>query len=219
VSGRSTTQQRYLERAARAYHEQLWTSQGSSHDYVNDYLIEHAITRDMVAKYRLGVVAKPLDGDARFYGALVYPYCDRKGVSAIRFRLFDSNDKIGQHSGQKSRIYHTAAFFEAEDEIGIAEGEPDTIASSEHILPTVGIPGVKNYKDRWTSLFKDYTKVYIFAQGDQRGREFGEQMSDTIGWRARVINCPDREDVASLAAKGQVSLLTRLMSTSNDDGE
>lgn len=217
----SLTQTRYLERASRAYHDQFKTSDSQSRDSVIAYLGEHGITGEIAQKYRLGFVADPLPGDERFRGALVYPYLCRKapGVAAIRFRLFHGDSKIGQHKGQHSRIYNALALAGEYEEIGLVEGEPDTMAASEYILPTVGIPGVKNFKDRWLTHFKDFTRVHIFAQGDQRGREFGEKMADLLSWRANLIECPDGEDVASLAGKGQIDILKTVMSTSNQESE
>jgi DNA primase len=48
-------------------------------------------------------------------------------------------------------------------------------------------------------LFRDFTRVFIFADGDDPGRDFALSVADKIGWRARIVQCPDGEDVASLA--------------------
>jgi DNA primase len=182
-------------------------------------LRNHAIDFATSIKYMLGYVAEPLPGDERFQGMLSIPYLTPAGVRAIKFRsLSTEGAKYNQHNGQKGRLYNAPAYFEAGTEIGISEGEMDAIAASEHLnVPTLGVPGTQGWKSAWRHVLEDFTMVYIFGDGDQPGRAFADEMAELVGWRARIIQCPEGEDVSSMAAKGREGELLRLMSTSKGD--
>lgn len=220
MSKLSDTQKTYYESASRVYAGQFAKSSGSqSHASASGYLAEHGVTGVMARKYRLGLVADPLDGDERFRNAISIPYLGKGGVAAIRFRMFDGEAKMAVHKGQANRLYNTAAYFKADQVIGLAEGEIDALVATEVFgIPTLGVPGAKNWKDIWTPLLKDFTRVLIFADGDHAGKEAAELLAEHASWRARVIQCPPGEDVASMAAS-QPEVLARLISTSNPDSE
>lgn len=172
-------------------------------------------------KYQIGYVAEPLAGDERFAGALSIPYLTPSGPVSLKFRsLSSTGSKYLKASGDRNRLYNAAAYFDAATTIGLSEGEMDAIAATEHLgLPTLGVPGVEGWKEGWRSLLKDFTTVLIFGDGDQPGRNFAIDMSDLIGWRARIVQCPQDEDVSSLCAKSRASELLQLMSTRNEDEE
>jgi DNA primase len=130
---------------------------------------------------------------------------------SLKFRNVEpgARPKYGQHSGQKPRLYNAAAYFTAANIIGVSEGEIDAIAATEHLgVPTLGCPGATNWQEYWGPLFKDFTRVFIFADGDEPGRDFALAVSERIGWRARIVQCPDDEDVASLAAGNRLDSIT-----------
>lgn len=186
------------------------------------YLSDHAIDQAISIKYELGFVAEPLPGDERFRGMLSIPYLTPSGPVAIKFRaLTDSGAKYAQSQGQEGRLYNTAAYFEAGTTIGISEGEMDAIAATEHLgVPTLGVPGAKAWKDKWTILFKDFLQVFVFADGDAEDSEawqFPLTVAAAIGWRAKIIRCPQTEDVSSMCGQGRQGELLSLMSTSNLD--
>ena len=79
------------------------------------------------------------------------------------------------------------------------------------------MPGASNWLDIWTPIFRDFTHVFVFSDGDEPGRQWAARVSDVIGWRARVVQCPDGEDVASMAASGRADELLKSCSTSNLD--
>jgi DNA primase len=218
---------RYLDKASKAYHHQLQTRNGSLDDLngIRDYLISHGIFDKRIRdRYRLGVVGKPMTGDERFKGMLAIPYLSRAGVKAIKFRnLNGGKPKYAQHSGQSSRLYNVAAFFNAGDAIGIAEGEIDAICATERLnIPTMGIPGAEMWAANraiWTPIFKNFTTVYIFRDGDDAGRELADAVSSSLKWRARVIDPPDGEDVGSMIAAGRAQeLLDRMPRDEDEDG-
>jgi|SRR5215469_7002835 len=208
-----------------AYHLQLM-SRGPSGvpDTARAYLTDHCLNRqDILLKYRIGYVAEPLPGDGRFEGMLSVPYLTPSGsVAALKFRnLGEGGSKYAQHAGQKSRLFNTAAWFAADDAIGLAEGEVDAIVATEHLgLPTLGLPGATNWDARlWKPLFKDYRRVILFGDGDEAGRDMNDKIESEIGWRAMVVTCPPGEDVSSMARQGRLAELREQYegSTSNHD--
>lgn len=173
----------------------------------------------MAIKYRLGFVGKPLPGDERFASMISIPYLAPAGVQNLKFRAWaPGGRKYDQHSGQKGRLFNTGAYFSAGEILGVAEGEMDAMSATEHLgVPTLGVPGVNGWNDDWGILLKDFTVVFIFADGDEPGRDFALQMAERIGWRARVVQCPDGEDVSSMCATARATVLQALVTTSNEE--
>lgn len=209
-----------------AYHDQLVANARDSRlAGVRDYFSSHGISYTMTLKYQLGYVVDPLPGDYRFTGMLAIPYITRHGVKALKFRrIGQQGAKYDQHVGQKHRLYNTTALQEADNIIGITEGEIDAIAATELLgLPSVGVPGANGWNSRlWRPLFRDFQTVVIFADGDNAsnqfaGQDFAKQVAEDIGWRALIAQCPDGEDVSSMVAHGRADELKALYSTSNEE--
>jgi hypothetical protein len=200
-----------LGRAAQTYAAQLAEVMPAADRYgAISYLSDHAVSYAQARGYGLGLVADPLPGDTRFTGMLSIPYMTRAGVRAMKYRnlRYDGGTgiKYSAPTGQKPRLYNTAAYFAAGDVIGLAEGELDAIAATEHLrLPTMGIPGAEMWHNSsrvWGPVFADYRTVVLFADGDDAGRELAKDVAETIGWRLRVVDC-DGSDVSGLVAVGQ----------------
>jgi hypothetical protein len=223
-----------LARASAAYHEQLTAKANADHLAVKNgrtYLRKHGIESfDIAQRYQLGVVIDPLPGDEGFKGMLCYPYLTRHGVKALKFRnLGEGGPKNLVPEGQSLRLYNTNAYFDAGDVIGVAEGEPDTIAASEVLgVPTVGIPGVEAWtknKRIWAPLFKNFQRVLVFVQGDvlnpntglRPGEELGKNIAASLGWRVRLIKSPEGEDVSSMVAGGRADELIKQFGSDEDD--
>lgn len=186
---------------------------------VSDYLRKHGIFyRGIIDKYSLGVVLEPLEGDEQYQGMLSIPYMTPSGVRAIKFRNVTpgAKPKFAQELGQKTRLYNVQAYFDADDMIGLAEGEIDAIAATERLnIPTIGIPGAETWSGdnaiTWSTIFKDFRRVVVFADGDpvneQTGLRPGEEMAkrivNSLKWRAHVVACPEGEDVSSMVYAGR----------------
>lgn len=215
----SNALRKYLDRASATYHEQLRIN-GRSLAGATQYLADHGILEWRIAeKYMLGYVAEPLPGDEQFAGCISVPYLSPNGVTAMKYRsLGNDSRKYNGLRGQKTRLYNPAAYFEAGDVVGVTEGEVDAIAATERIgIPSVGVPGASNWLPIWTPLFRDFQHVLLFADGDEPGRAWAARASDEVGWRARIVQCPDGEDVSSMVASGRAEELQKLASTSNDE--
>lgn len=218
----SNSRKRYLAKASETYAAQLSELRPASDPNGGiRYLAEHGVDFAIAAKYQLGYVAQPLPGDERFTGMLAIPYLTPAGPRGLKFRALSAGSgKYAKHGGEKNRLYNAPAYWNAGTTIGLSEGEMDAIAASEHLgIPTLGVPGVEGWKKPWRQVFMDFTTVFIFGDGDQPGRDFAAEMCDIIGDRARIVQCPDFEDVSSMVAGGRSAELLALMSTSNEDDE
>lgn len=209
----SDSQKRYYTKASQAYHADLMTiSPGSDPAGVIGYFRSHSIDFGMASKYGLGYVATPLPGDERFAGRIAIPYWTPRGCVAMNFRAMgDVTPKYLKPHGQRAKIYNAPALLDAGATIGVAEGEIDAIAASEHLgIPTIGVAGVTNFEDRWVHLLMDFERVLLFADGDEPGDGFTKSLAEMIGWRARIVSCPAGEDVASMCAAGRSRELIQL---------
>lgn len=148
---------------------------------------------------------------------LAIPYLSPRGVKAMKFRrLGEEGPKYNSHHGQKPRLYNPAAFFAADNAIGLCEGEIDAIVATERLgCPTMGIPGSDTWSRMasvWSPVFKDFRTVYVFADGDDAGKRLASDVAETLGWRVRLVECDRGEDVASMVRAGYADKLKKLAS-------
>jgi len=225
--------ERYLERASQRYHRALLNPEDPGELLgVKDYLTEHAIfSAAIIAAYRLGAVVRPMPGDERFAGMMAIPYLTRNGVKALKFRNLGGHPKYAQRTGQSVRLYNTAAYFAADGVIGIAEGEVDAIVATERLgIPTIGVPGAemwKAHRDIWLPAFRNFQRVLMFTDGDainektglRPGEELGKAVAESLGWRVRIIDCPEGEDVSSMVAAGRGDELKAKFAEDDDEDD
>jgi DNA primase len=211
----SISQRRSLARASKAYHEQLMSLSASDPDGVIAYLRSRNLSYAVAQKYMLGVVQEPLNGDERFLGRLAIPYLSPAGCVGMTYRAInDDTPKYLRPHGQKTRLYNADAYFHATDAIGVAEGELDALCATEFLgVPTLGVPGASNWRSEWDHLFRDFSTVFIWQDGDEAGMAFGALVADKVGWRARIVQCEPGEDVNSMIVAGKDPLLRQLATT------
>lgn len=203
----------YLEQATRTYAEQLKSQKGNVG--LRAYLTERGIGEYEIArKYRLGYVETPLQGDEHFRGRLAIPYLTRSGPASIKFRrLGHHGAKYLYHPGQKVRLYNSEVANEADGVIGLCEGEIDAIVATERLgVPTMGVPGVEVWERMarvWSPIFKDFTRVWVFVDGDDAGKRLANDVAESLGWRARVVQCDSGEDLGSTVASGNGDALRK----------
>lgn len=221
-----SSQKRSLERRCRKYADQLAAVRpGNDAHGVLAYLKEHNVSYATAQRYRLGLVDSFVPGDDRFLGMLCIPYCTPSGIVAVKFRrLSGDGPKYDAPTGQKPRLYNAAAYFSAGGVIGLAEGELDAIAATEHVgIPTIGIPGASvwhSQRDVWGQVFKDFARVVLFADGDDAGKEMAKEIGGSLKDRLTVLQCDPGHDVCSTVAAGQTDELKRrlqLATTEEDD--
>lgn len=177
-------------------------------------MTEHGVGDYVVAaKYQLGYVADPLPGDERFTGMLAIPYIGPTfDCLAIKYRnIAGGKPKYSAPHGQKPRLFNSNAYFDSDAVVGVTEGEMDAIAATERMgIPSFGVPGVDTWtkmEQVWSPIFKDFLHVLVFAHGDEPGQRMAHEVAEAVGWRARIVQCPEGEDVASMIHAGRIEEL------------
>ena len=167
-----------------------------------DYLLSRGITREVARVARYGVVAEPEVGHEAFIGRLSIPYITKTGVVDIRFRSLNPavEPKYMGMTGVETRMYNVLDIERAGDWIGVCEGELDTITLSSCVgIPCVGVPGANSWKKHYTRLLADFERVFVFADGDQPGKEFASSLARELP--VTIVAMPDGEDVNSCYVK------------------
>ncbi|SRR6266849_2558962 len=190
----TASQRSSLESATRRYQESLHLAE--------EYLAARGFSEHTANTSRLGVVEDPVTGDESFRGRLSIPFVTRSGVVDIRYRCLQPHDcravgcpKYLGKSGASLRLFHVEGFFHQEDYICIAEGELDTLILGQCGLPAVGLPGASSWRSHYARIFEDYSRTFVFADGDKAGRKVGQKLQEEIS--ATVIEMPSGADVNS----------------------
>jgi DNA primase len=100
-------------------------------------------------------------------------------------------------TGAETKMYNVLDIERAGDFIGVCEGEIDTITVSSLIgIPCVGVPGANSWKKHYTRLLADFERIFVFADGDQPGKEFATSLARELP--VTTIQLPDGHDVNSM---------------------
>jgi len=190
----SLSQKELLGRAAAKYAGNIHLAEG--------YLASRGITREVARLARYGVVSEPEVGHEAFIGRLSIPYITKTGVVDLRFRSLNPavEPKYMGMTGVETKMYNVLDIDRAGDWIGVCEGELDTITLSGCVgIPCVGVPGANSWKKHYTRLLADFERVFVFADGDQPGKEFATSLARELP--VTVVQFPDGEDVNSAYVK------------------
>jgi hypothetical protein len=168
---------------------------------VAEYLAGRGIPLEVARTCRLGYVSEPTPGlgDDQYVGKLAIPYLTPSGVVDIRFRnLSGSGPKYLSRPGGKSRLFGVNALFTSTSYVGICEGELDGVVAT-HVasVPSVSVPGASNWAKHYPLLFEGFQRVFVFADGDQAGKDFAAKVASTIE-QAVVVTMPDGQDVSDV---------------------
>lgn len=145
-------------------------------------MMERGLSADSVHYFRLGVADDPLPGHEAYRGMLSIPYLAPNGDTlSIRFRRLNGDGpKYLTMPGDKPRPFNTSSIERHAVNICLTEGEFDTMILHQLGLPSIGIPGVRSWKEEWCHIFTPYKTVYGFIDGDAPGREFGKKMGELL---------------------------------------
>ena len=188
------SQKELLELAVRKYQDAIYQAE--------DYLRSRGITIEVARLARLGVVAEPEVGHEQFQGRLSIPYITKTGVVDLRFRSLNPavEPKYMGMTGAETKMYNVLDIDRAGDWIGVCEGELDTLTMSRCVgVPCVGVPGANSWKKHYTRLLADFERVFVFADGDQPGKEFANSLARELP--VTIVSFPDGEDVNSAYTK------------------
>ena len=187
----SVLQKELLGRATEKYAESIHLAE--------DYLRQRGIPLEVARMVRLGVVEEPEVGHEVFKERLSIPYITKSGVVDLRFRSLNPavERKYMGLTGAETKMYNVLDVERAGDWIGVCEGELDTLTLSACVgIPCVGVPGANSWKKHYTRLLADFERVFVFADGDQPGREFASSLARELP--VTIVNLPDGEDVNSI---------------------
>jgi DNA primase len=187
----SNSQKELLGRATKSYAESIHLAE--------DYLASRGIPLEVARLAQLGVVAEPEVGHEAYTGRLSIPYITKTGVVDLRFRSLNPavEPKYMGMTGAETRMYNVLDVERAGDWIGVCEGELDTLTMSRCVgFPCIGVPGANSWKKHYTRLLADFERVFVFADGDQPGREFASSLARELP--VTVVGFEDGADVNSV---------------------
>lgn len=171
-------------------------------DLALPYLAGRGIDKAHALSEGLGVVVDPIPGHEHLRGRLAIPYLTQSGPVNMNFRCMQDHEckefghqKYMMLPGFQTNLYHVKSIKAAGDFIALAEGEFDTLSANIAGIPTVGVPGSKKWEEHWAAIFLQFTRVYVFQDGDKAGTEFGDKCVAELG--AIRVPMPPREDVNS----------------------
>jgi 5S rRNA maturation endonuclease (ribonuclease M5) len=166
------------------------------------YLSGRGITAEAAHLAHLGVVVDPEPGHEQYVGRLAIPYITKTGIVDLRFRSLNPavEPKYMGLTGATTKMYNVMDIERAGDWIGVCEGELDTLTLSALVgIPCVGVPGANSWKKHYTRMLADFERVFIFADGDDPGREFANSLSRELP--VTIIQMEQGEDVNSSYVK------------------
>lgn len=210
----SREQRQFLERATLRYAENL--------DVAAGWLEARGLDLDHARSRGLGVVIDPLPGHEPAKGYLAIPYLTRSGPVNINFRCMQDHNckEIPHHSkywkrkGSPTNIYGVMSIAKADDWIVVTEGEIDALIWQQMGVPALGVPGAENWKEHWSNLLEDFSRVYLAEDGDSAGKDLWIAMSEHIDQSNTMVvrmRMPDGEDTNSMYLKyGKDYLLGRI---------
>lgn len=204
----SAEQKKLLARAQETYSQNLTLAE--------EYLAGRAIALEHASSVGLGVVVDPIPGNEYMRGRLAIPYMTPSGPVNMTFRCIQFHDcKVEGHQkymtweGLETNLYNVKALEDANSSIAIAEGEIDALSSTLAGIPCVGISGAEKWKPFWKNVFEDFSRVYVWQEGDEAGKRFAKRMSVEVG--AVRVTLPSSQDVNSIwVAEGADGLRARI---------
>jgi DNA primase len=206
----SVTQRRSLERATMEYLRHL--------EEALDYLGRRGITEEVARSAGLGVVRNPIPGHEYLEGRLAIPYLTDDGPVNMNFRCIEAHDcKAAKHAkymmwaGLETNLYGVQAIRQADDWIAVSEGEIDSLTLKMCGIPAVGIGGATKWEEHWNNVFEDFTRIYVFQDGDEAGKKFGDVLVREVG--AIRIALPSGQDVNSVYMQYGPDQLTGMIRT------
>jgi len=175
-------------------------------DLAEEYLAGRGIDLEVGRSNGLGVVVDPIPGHEYLRGRLSIPYLTASGPVNMNFRCIEGHDckaeghqKYMTMAGMNTNLYGVQYLESAGDFIAIAEGEIDCLTSNMADIPCVGISGAKKWQPHWNNIFEDFTRVYVWQEGDSAGKDFADHLVSEVGAIRLIL--ASKEDVNSTYVK------------------
>ena len=173
-----------------------------------EWLGDRGIDLEHARQEGLGVVRNPEVVHDYLEGRLAIPYLTDAGPVGMSFRCLKSHrckevgcKKYRKEKGSDSLLYGVQAMSWADEWIAVAEGELDSMVLRQIGIPAVGVPGAENWKPHWKNVFEDFSRVYVFTDGDTAGDDLFESFRSGLDIAVVKVAMPDGEDVNSMFMK------------------
>lgn len=204
----SIVQRKSLERATVQYQEHLPEAE--------EYLLGRGIGLEAARSSALGVVRDPIPGHEHLVGRLAIPYMTPAGPVNMNFRCTQKHKckeaghpKYIMWTGLEVNLYNVSALSTAGSAIAVAEGEIDALSSTLAGIPCVGISGANKWQDHWNNIFEDFSRIYVWQEGDDAGKKFGDRLVSEVA--AIRVPLPSSQDVNSIwVEQGKDALRARI---------
>jgi 5S rRNA maturation endonuclease (ribonuclease M5) len=208
----SASQRETLEEATSSY-------QAAVTGAAAGYLLARGIDREAARTFRLGVVADPAPGHARFTGFLAIPYLDQdRRPLSMRFRCLDQHEHRDHGHGkymsvtdEPARMFNVAAIHAADDEIHLCEGELDAIILNRIGLPAVAVSGVNAWRPHHRRMLAGFSRVWVWADPDDAGADLANRVTRALR-QAKTVRLRDG-DVTDTYLTGGTAALRALITT------
>ena len=168
-----------LERATLQY--------GANLDLAEEYLAGRGIGLESARSVGLGVVVDPIPGQEHLVGRMSIPYLTDYGPVNMNFRCIkdhickeSGHQKYMMWKGLETNLYNVQVMHYASDWIALAEGEIDAHSATISGIPTLGVPGALKWLDHWNNLLEDFTRIYVFEEGDEGGKKFADRVVSEV---------------------------------------
>lgn len=211
-----------LSKERRNYLERAWETYAPNLADAGAWLERRGISLEFAASVGLGVVRDPLPGHESARGYLAIPYLTDAGPVNFNFRCIQGHNckEISYHSkyvrskGSGVNLYGVQSVASAGEWIVVTEGEIDALTWQQVGVPAIGIPGAENWKEHWSNVFEDFSRVYLAEDGDGAGKDLWNAMTEHIDQSSTLVvrmKMPDGEDSNSMYLKsGKDYLLGRI---------
>lgn len=196
----SSERRKFLKRATLQYQEHI--------EDAALFLETRGIDLDFARDVGLGVVRNPEAIHQDYEGRLAIPYITNVGPVQMGFRCIRDHDckmhgcpKMLRVKNWPNRLYGVQSFSQADEWIAVAEGEFDAMILQMIGIPAVAVPGAEMWKPHWPNVFEDFSRVYIFGDGDKAGSAMIDMWRDRLDTAVISAQMPDGEDVNSMYLK------------------
>lgn len=168
--------------------------------WAREYLLRRGLTERTIRLYGLGYdQAKK---------SIVIPYLNAtEEVVGYRYRLLEGDVKYLTPRGDRARLFHVRAT--RKPRVWVAEGEFDAMVLSQLGLTSVGVPGVKSFKDPWKYLFAYCEMVSLVFDGDEYGAQAASHIARLLTPfvpSVRLIHLPPGLDVNAMYLRDRKEL-------------
>lgn len=166
------------------------------------YLMDRAITKEAIDRFRLGYVGSPIIGDEQYHGRIHIPYLTPTGVVSSRFRAADPgvHPKYLSVHGDTGRPFNVGALRSVAPTIYVTEGELDAIAADVSGLLAVGFPGAQSWDKLYSRMFR-FRRVVILRDDDDAGEKFASKVASDLNG-AKVITMTGGDVNSVLTERG-----------------